>query len=351
MMCVSGEQYGQVDVKHLFRQLLIGVAHLHSRNLCHRDLKPENFLLTGERPFSVKIADFGIATRVDPHNRNKCLKDSDRWRCSPGYGAPEIVNRQAYGLPADMWSVGVLLYFMLTGLSPFHGNSKDETLALMSKGKYDREPLHKHGPAVLDLVTRLLEYDPMKRLTAEQALKHPWVSETVLMTVEEPEGEDVDKSSHGGVPSRLLGATLEGAFRNPSLHEMSVDKPTDRQNLYLDVSVHDSFWKNDAWVAQTAPPAHGGLAASRPPTIDETSVAAGGDDSDVGSRRSSLDCQNGKSSDQAAGAGTSIYPEAKQAKKGTNFAPLGMLSRMVRKVRLKSSRGYDETVHGFPCGE
>jgi len=68
------EQYGQVDVKHLFRQLMIGVAHLHSKDLCHRDLKPENFLLTGERPFSVKIADFGIATRVDAKNRNKCLK-------------------------------------------------------------------------------------------------------------------------------------------------------------------------------------------------------------------------------------------------------------------------------------
>ena len=348
------EQYGQVDVKHLFRQLLIGVAHLHSRNLCHRDLKPENFLLTGERPFSVKIADFGIATRVDPQNRTKCLKDGDRLRCSPGYGAPEIVRREAYGLPADMWSVGVLLYFMLTGLSPFHGNTKDETLALMSKGHYDREPLQKHGPAVLDLVTHLLEYNPEKRLSAAMALKHPWVCETVLMTVEEPEGEEMDKSSHGGVPARLLGATLEGAFRNPSLHEMSVEKPK-TNNLYLDVSVHDSFWKNDDWL-KSSPQA---MVATRPPAIDETSVApagdspAGGDDSDVGSR-SSLDSSRG-SLDQAARASTSIYPGAgagaKPAKKGTKFAPLGMISQMVKKVRLRPSRGPDETVHGLPCGE
>lgn len=348
------EQYGQVDVKHLFRQLLIGVAHLHSRNLCHRDLKPENFLLTGERPFSVKIADFGIATRVDPQNRTKCLKDGDRLRCSPGYGAPEIVRREAYGLPADMWSVGVLLYFMLTGLSPFHGNTKDETLALMSKGHYDREPLQKHGPAVLDLVTHLLEYNPKKRLSAAMALKHPWVCETVLMTVEEPEGEEMDKSSHGGVPARLLGATLEGAFRNPSLHEMSVEKPK-TNNLYLDVSVHDSFWKNDDWL-KSSPQA---MVATRPPAIDETSVApagdspAGGDDSDVGSR-SSLDSSRG-SLDQAARASTSIYPGAgagaKPAKKGTKFAPLGMISQMVKKVRLRPSRGPDETVHGLPCGE
>ena len=169
------EQYGQVDVKHLFRQLLIGVAHLHSRDLCHRDLKPENFLLTGERPFSVKIADFGIATRVDPRQRETSLKDGPRLRCSPGYGAPEVVRRERYGLPADMWSVGVLLYFMLTGLSPFHGINKDETLKLMSEGRYDRAPLRKHGPAVIDLVTRLLELNPARRLTAEQALRHPWV--------------------------------------------------------------------------------------------------------------------------------------------------------------------------------
>jgi serine/threonine protein kinase len=348
-----------VDVKHLFRQLLIGVAHLHSRDLCHRDLKPENFLLTGERPFSVKIADFGIATRVDPRNRLRCLKDGDRLRCSPGYGAPEIVRREAYGLPADMWSVGVLLYFMLTGLSPFHGNTKEETLKLMSKGNYDRAPLSKHGPAVLDLVTRLLELDPTKRLTADQALKHPWVCETVLMTVEEPEGEDQDRSGHGGMPSRLMGAKLEGAFRNPSLHEMSVEPPKN-SNLFLDVSVHDSFWKSDEWL-KNAPPMP---ELSVPPTIDEilpvvggnmSHPSADGDDSDVGSARQSLDSQGRPSLDQTgsiAGARSPTRTGSCSTSKGKGkFAPLDMISNMVKKVRLKPKNAADETVHGFPNGE
>ena len=344
-----------MDVKHLFRQLLIGVAHLHSRDLCHRDLKPENFLLTGERPFSVKIADFGIATRVDPRNRNKCLKDGERLRCSPGYGAPEIVRREAYGLPADMWSVGVLLYFMLTGLSPFHGSTKAETLGLMSRGHYDREPLQKHGPAVLDLVTGLLELDPEKRLTAEEALKHAWVCETVLMTVEEPNEEDVDKSSHGGVPARLLGARLEGAFRNPSLHEMSVEKPKNEKNLYLDVSVHENFWKTDDWLKCSPPPV-----ATRPPTIDELAAAPGTghahtetSDSDVGSCRSSLDSNGRPSVDrqQQLQAPTSSTRSRPAAKKHSKFAPLGLISQMVKRVRLKPGGGQDAAVHGFPCGD
>lgn len=345
------EQYGSVDVKHLFRQLLIGVAHLHSRDLCHRDLKPENFLLTGEKPFSVKIADFGIATRVDPNNRSKCLKDGDRLRCSPGYGAPEIVRREAYGQPADMWSVGVLLYFMLTGLSPFHGSTKDETLKLMAEGVYDRAPLKKHGLAVLDLVCRLLELNPDKRLTAEQALKHRWVREAALMTVEEPEAEDQDRSSHGGVPARLLGTKLEGAFRNPSLHEMSVEVPKD-PNLYLDVSVHDSFWKSEEWLKAPSP-------VAIPSTIDENKTGAaahsGADcDSDVGSCRSSIDSQGGRPSmDSLAGAGGVNVGggSAKGGKKSSSkFAPLGMISMMVKKVQLKP-KGCDDTVQGFPCGE
>jgi len=346
--CMCHVQYGSVDVKHLFRQLLIGVAHLHSRDLCHRDLKPENFLLTGERPFSVKIADFGIATRVDPKNRTKCLKDGSRLRCSPGYGAPEIVRREAYGLPADMWSVGVLLYFMLTGLSPFHGSTKDETLKLMSKGVYDRAPLAQHGPLVLDLVCRLLEQNPDMRLTANEALKHQWVREAALMTVEEPEAEEQDRSSHGGVPARLLGKKLEGAFRNPSLHEMSIEKPKDPNLLYLDASVHESFKKSEEWP----------VAVAIPTTIDENKAgtahaAIDCSDSDVGSARSSIDSQGSRASfDLANGAGAS----AKAGKKGGgNFSPLGMISSLVRRVRLtpKDPKGgpLNEPESRLPCGD
>lgn len=73
-------------------------------------------MLTADAQPVVKIGDFGIAVDVEPNNRNRCLKDGSRLRCSPGYGAPEIVKQQKYGLPVDMWSLGVCLFLLLTGV-------------------------------------------------------------------------------------------------------------------------------------------------------------------------------------------------------------------------------------------
>jgi hypothetical protein len=94
------------------------------------------------------------------------------------------------------------------------------------------------------------------------------VCETVLMTVDEGEVEDIDRSTHNGVPTRLLGAKLEGAFRNPALHELNVEKPQNKDVL-LDVSVHASFWQTDAWSG------HSSTASSEVQAHDQSHVGAG----------------------------------------------------------------------------
>ena len=190
------------------------------------------------------------------------------------------------------------------------------------------------------------------------------VCETVLMTVEEPEtDESLDTSSHGGFPTRLMGAKLEGAFRNPSLHEMSIERPKDK-DLLLDVSVHDMFWKNDTWTRQASagamPPAPAGACF---PSLDEVKQVARdalqqtGSDSDVCSRSSLDESDRGRRSfDVSPYAGRDARPTgsmgADRGKKKSSFG-LSMISSALKKVSLKPKVGTDpdQAVHGLPNGE
>jgi len=204
-------------------QNVIGVAYLHARKICHRDLKPENFLLTTEIPMTLKIADYGISVDVDPARPDKCLKDGDNLRCSPGYGAPEIVRQETYGLPCDMWSIGVVVYLLLTGRQPFNGRTPEETRRLMIKGSYDSSPLaHRCSMIASDLIARLLDMDAAKRITAEQALEHPWIKDGVPNA----KNGDAEENAPTSCCCGLLHRKPEPAsFRDPSVRSMTINKP------------------------------------------------------------------------------------------------------------------------------
>jgi len=139
------------------------LAYLHKRKIVHRDLKPENFLLASdEQNAAIKIADFGFACNVEDDHALRGLCGS------PGYVAPEIIKeKDGYGLPVDMWSMGVILYILLTGIPPFAGDSDEESFALTLRGHYDKKHLEDCSPAAKDLVAKMLTYSPQKRITAE----------------------------------------------------------------------------------------------------------------------------------------------------------------------------------------
>mmetsp|Transcript_38891 Transcript_38891/g.95683 ORF Transcript_38891/g.95683 Transcript_38891/m.95683 type:complete len:592 (+) Transcript_38891:28-1803(+) len=155
-------------------QILHGLAYMHKMGVCHRDIKPENLLVTGERPPNIKIADFGISVEVDTTAVDDSLLDDDTLQCSPGYGAPEILQLGPYGLPCDMWSLGATMYFMLTGRQPFRGETDESTRLLMLKGEYDMAPLVGFGEHARDLLSKLLTKDPALRIKSADALLHPW---------------------------------------------------------------------------------------------------------------------------------------------------------------------------------
>lgn len=159
------------------RDVIKGVQYLHMHDIVHRDIKPENVLCVSRSwPLQVKIADFGLA---DFSQDGEINSTANGMIGTPGYVAPEVVNRQKYGPGVDMWAVGVLLYIMLSGKMPFYGRDDQACLQMISRGKYsfpDREWL-KISPDAKSLVKGLLQLDPNKRLTANAALQHKWLQD------------------------------------------------------------------------------------------------------------------------------------------------------------------------------
>lgn len=156
----------------VFKQLCEAIRYLHSRGVAHRDLKLENILLAKRDDFeSVRIVDFGLAKQTSRPLETMCG--------TLNYVAPDVITRtkgQVYEKSVDMWSVGVLLYILLSGTQPFTG-TEEQIFDKIIRAEYTfKTPMWKHiSQAAKELITRLLEIDSDKRLTAEQALRHPWV--------------------------------------------------------------------------------------------------------------------------------------------------------------------------------
>ncbi|XP_051796466.1 serine/threonine-protein kinase 17A isoform X1 [Acanthochromis polyacanthus] len=197
--CVSDreeEAFSEEDVKRLMRQILEGVAFLHQNNVVHLDLKPQNILLTSSCPLGdIKIVDFGLSRMISSHQELREIMGT------PEYVAPEILNFEPISTATDMWSIGVLAYVMLSGISPFLGEDKQETFLNISQlnVSYTEDELQHLDQAALSFIQTLLRKQPQDRATAEQCLQHPWLQSSELQeaqTVEEVlSGEDQDPSS------------------------------------------------------------------------------------------------------------------------------------------------------------
>ncbi|CAN0016914.1 unnamed protein product, partial [Phaeothamnion confervicola] len=164
--------YTEREARDLVRVLLSAIAYCHARSIVHRDLKPENLLLVSrEDDTSIKIADFGFAERfTESLLQTQCG--------TPGYVAPEILMRKPYGAPVDMWSIGVITYIILGGYPPFHDTNQQTRLyARIKRGLYrfHDEYWKDVSPEAKDLIARMLVVEPEQRITAAQALEHPYL--------------------------------------------------------------------------------------------------------------------------------------------------------------------------------
>lgn len=147
------------DCIRIYRQLLQGIAYCHENNVSHRDIKMENVLL--DEGLNVKIIDFGFSFCSSPNQRLKVFCGT------PSYMAPEIVSKKPYlGAPADMWSMGVLLYVMLCGMFPFRGNTELDLYRCISKGLYSIPS--DVSIRAKQIIGKLLNLTPERRPTAAE---------------------------------------------------------------------------------------------------------------------------------------------------------------------------------------
>ncbi|CAN6443371.1 unnamed protein product [Victoria cruziana] len=166
-----GGKYSEDDAKAVMVQILSVASFCHLQGVVHRDLKPENFLFTSkDENAQLKAIDFGLSDFVKPDERLNDIVGSAY------YVAPEVLHR-SYGTEADMWSIGVIAYILLCGSRPFWARTESGIFRAVLKAdpSFDEAPWPSLSPEAKDFVKRLLNKDARKRMTAAQALCHPWI--------------------------------------------------------------------------------------------------------------------------------------------------------------------------------
>jgi len=168
---VKRGSFTESDACTVLRQVLSATEYLHENGIAHRDLKPENLLISSESGgLQVKIADFGLSKDFSDSNQmTTCCG-------SPSYVAPEVLQQGVYNNSCDIWSIGVILYVLLSGFLPFFGETQEELFDKILTGSYSfaNKVWDEISPTAKDLVTKMLTLNEEDRPTAKQCLEHPW---------------------------------------------------------------------------------------------------------------------------------------------------------------------------------
>uniref|UniRef100_A0A3B3XJM6 Myosin light chain kinase, smooth muscle n=2 Tax=Poecilia mexicana TaxID=48701 RepID=A0A3B3XJM6_9TELE len=154
-------------------QIIDGVNFIHKQGIVHLDLKPENIMCVNKTGSQIKLIDFGLARRLANAGTLKVLFGT------PEFVAPEVINYEAISYPTDMWSIGVICYILLSGLSPFMGDNDNETLANVTSATWDfeDEAFDEISENAKDFITNLLKKDMKARLSCPQCFEHPWLKQ------------------------------------------------------------------------------------------------------------------------------------------------------------------------------
>ncbi|XP_069782664.1 calcium/calmodulin-dependent protein kinase type II delta chain isoform X14 [Narcine bancroftii] len=232
---VAREYYSEADASHCIQQILEAVLHCHQMGVVHRDLKPENLLLASKlKGAAVKLADFGLAIEVQG--------DQQAWfgfAGTPGYLSPEVLRKDPYGKPVDMWACGVILYILLVGYPPFWDEDQHRLYQQIKAGAYDfpSPEWDTVTPEAKDLINKMLTINPAKRINGSEALKHPWICQRSTVASCMHRQETVECLKKFNARRKLKGAILTTmlATRNFSAKSL-MNKKTDGVKVNLNLT-------------------------------------------------------------------------------------------------------------------
>ena len=211
--------FTEEEAARILHQLLTAVSYMHKNDVLHRDIKPENILFeTSDKDSPIKVIDFGLARQHFDHEPPMSTIVG-----TPYYIAPEVL-RKKYDKSCDLWSVGVIAYILLCGYPPFNGNDNNETHRAISHGIYyfpSRE-WKVTSRESRGFIRQLLKMDPSKRMTAEDALNHPWIvrhntsSDTAMMIDEESQDvsskDEAMSSEEEAIPVKGISKSRKGVM-------------------------------------------------------------------------------------------------------------------------------------------
>ncbi|XP_030641646.1 peripheral plasma membrane protein CASK isoform X1 [Chanos chanos] len=201
----AGFVYSEAVASHYMRQILEALRYCHDNNVIHRDVKPHCVLLASkENSAPVKLGGFGVAIQLGESG----LVAGGRVG-TPHFMAPEVVKREPYGKPVDVWGCGVILFILLSGCLPFYG-TKERLFEAIIKGKYKMNPRQWNhiSESAKDLVRRMLMLDPAERITVYEALNHPWLKERDRYAYKIHLPETVEQLRKFNARRKLKGAVL-----------------------------------------------------------------------------------------------------------------------------------------------
>ncbi|XP_077225370.1 phosphoenolpyruvate carboxylase kinase 1-like [Tasmannia lanceolata] len=166
---ISNRTFSEQEAAGVMSPLMEAIAHIHRRGIVHRDIKPENILFDGRN--KLKLADFGSADCFNERSVRGIVG-------TPYYVSPEVISGREYNEKVDVWSAGVILYIMLAGIPPFYGETAGEIFEAVLRGnlRFPTRIFHSVSPSAKDLIRRMLCKDVSRRFSAEQVLRHRWIT-------------------------------------------------------------------------------------------------------------------------------------------------------------------------------
>ncbi|XP_051562036.1 calcium/calmodulin-dependent serine protein kinase b isoform X4 [Myxocyprinus asiaticus] len=226
----AGFVYSEAVASHYMRQILEALRYCHDNNVIHRDVKPHCVLLASkENSAPVKLGGFGVAIQLGESG----LVAGGRVG-TPHFMAPEVVKREPYGKPVDVWGCGVILFILLSGCLPFYG-TKERLFEAIVKGKYKMNPRQwaQISESAKDLVRRMLMLDPAERITVYESLNHPWLKERDRYSYKIHLPETVEQLRKFNARRKLKGAVL-AAVSSHKFNSFYGDPPEDLHDFSED---------------------------------------------------------------------------------------------------------------------